>query len=99
MTGRGRALSEKPIDAVYSYSMQKLTDLREAFRVYALCIPCGGRMEEVDLEGAISRIGPAGTVADLRDRVRCRRCRRRTRDIRLVYTGPKDRPASFRYRR
>ncbi|HEX7035566.1 MAG TPA: hypothetical protein VF210_07315 [Pseudomonadales bacterium] len=78
--------------------MQRLIDLCERFRVYAVCVPCG-RMEAVDLESSIARLGEAATVADLRERVRCRGCGRRTHDLRVVYVGPKDRPAAFHYRR
>jgi ribosomal protein S14 len=78
--------------------MQRLTDLRETFRVYALCVPCG-RMESVDLDGAIGRLGNDSTVSDLRDRVRCRDCGRRTRDVRVVYVGARERPAAFHYGR
>jgi hypothetical protein len=78
--------------------MQRLADLQEMFRVYALCIGCG-RMEAVDLAAAIARLGEQSTVAELRERIRCRNCRRRTRDVRVVYVGPRDRPADFQYRR
>ncbi|MEQ8859954.1 MAG: hypothetical protein RIC56_15025 [Pseudomonadales bacterium] len=78
--------------------MQRLTDLVERFKVYALCVPCG-RMEPVDLSRAIARLGETATVADLRARVRCQGCRQRSRDVRVVYVGPQDRPTSFRYRR
>jgi hypothetical protein len=78
--------------------MQRLTDLLASFRVYAVCVPCG-RMEPVALAAAAERLGPEATLADLRERVRCRGCERRTRDVRLVYVGPEDRPATFHYRR
>lgn len=78
--------------------MQRLTELVERFKVYALCVPCD-RMEPVDLRTAVARLGETATVADLRQRVRCQGCRRRTRDVRVVYVGPEDRPASFHYRR
>ncbi|MFU8817345.1 MAG: hypothetical protein ACNA7W_18510 [Pseudomonadales bacterium] len=77
--------------------MQRLIDLIENFRVYALCVPCG-RMEPLDLDAVVSQLGRELTVEDLRARVRCRGCRQRTRDIRIVYVGPKDRPAAFHYR-
>jgi hypothetical protein len=78
--------------------MQRLTDLLESFRVYALCVPCG-RMEAVSLTAALERLGPTSTVADLRARVRCRGCGRRTCDVRVVYVGPEGREVSFQYRR
>jgi len=78
--------------------LQRLTDLVANFRVYALCVPCG-RMEPVDLDEAITRLGAASTMADLRDRVRCRACGQHTRDVRLIYMGPCGRSATFHYRR
>ena len=78
--------------------MQKLSDLLESFRVYAVCVPCG-RMEAVDLARAAARLGDGATVADLRARVRCHDCGTRTRDVRVVYVGPEGRRADFRYRR
>lgn len=55
-------------------------------------------MEPLDLDAVVSQLGRELTVEDLRARVRCRGCRQRTRDIRIVYVGPKDRPAAFHYR-
>ena len=78
--------------------MQRLMDLIENFRVYALCVPCG-RMEPLDLDALGARLGPELTTEDLRARVRCARCSERTHDIRIVYVGPRDRPAAFHYRR
>lgn len=77
--------------------MQRLTDLADKFRVYALCVPCG-RMEALDLAALAAAGGGSMTVAELRGRVRCRACGTRTRDIRIVYVGPADRPAAFHYR-
>lgn len=78
--------------------MQRLIDLVATFRVYAVCVPCG-RMEPVPLAAAAARLGPDATVTDLRERVRCSGCGARTRDVRVVYVGPEDRPATFHYRR
>jgi len=78
--------------------MQRLGELLESFRVYALCVPCG-RMEAVDLQQAQQRLGTEATVAELRARVRCRGCGARTRDVRVVYVGPAHRRATFHYRR
>lgn len=78
--------------------VQRLEDLRESFRVYALCVPCG-RMEALDLDAALEHLGSNGSAADLRARVRCGQCDGRTRDIRIVYVGPRERPAAFHYRR
>jgi hypothetical protein len=71
--------------------MQRLVDLVENFRVYAVCAPCG-RMHALDLDALVSNLGRAVTVADVRARVRCRACGRRSHDVRIVYVGPKDRP-------
>jgi hypothetical protein len=71
--------------------MQRLVDLTENFRVYAVCVPCG-RMEPLDLDALVSHRGRLLTVADLRARLRCRICRQRTHDLRIIYVGPKDRP-------
>jgi hypothetical protein len=71
--------------------MQRLMDLVESFRVYALCVPCG-RMEPIDLDALMTHLDHTLTVDDLRARVRCRLCRRRTHDIRIIYVGPKERP-------
>jgi hypothetical protein len=78
--------------------MQRLTDLLESFRVYALCVPCG-RMEAVDMATVIAHLGEESTVADIRARVRCRNCGQRTQDVRVVYVGATERPAAFHYRR
>lgn len=78
--------------------MQLLTDLRSNFRIYAVCVPCQ-RMEPVDFDPAIERLGPTGTVEDLRHLLRCGHCRARTHDLRIVYVGPEHRPATFHYRR
>jgi hypothetical protein len=56
-------------------------------------------MEPLPLDHAVARLGINATVADLRARIRCRGCGRRTEDLRVVYVGPEDRPAEFRYRR
>lgn len=78
--------------------MDKLVELRHAFRIYAVCVPCG-RMERVDLDFAVKRLGPAAGVEDLRPLLRCRVCLRRSGDLRVIYVGPEHRPATFRYRR
>jgi len=78
--------------------MQRLQELLESFRVYALCVPCG-RMEAVDLHQALQRLGAEATVGELRERVRCRGCGARTRDVRVIYVGPEHRRATFHYQR
>jgi len=71
--------------------MQRLMDLAESFRVYALCGPCG-RMVDLDVAALLTRHGHEITVAEVRARVRCGACGCRTRDIRIIYVGPRARP-------
>jgi ribosomal protein L37E len=77
--------------------METLADLASHFELYAVCIECG-RMERLDLPPMIERLGEAATVADVRARVRCRDCGRRTNDIRIVYVGPCGSARGFHYR-
>ena len=77
--------------------METLEDLKSHFELYAVCIECG-RMQRVDLAAAIERLGDAATVADVRARVRCSACNRRTQDIRIVYVGPDGASRGFHYR-
>jgi len=77
--------------------METLADLVTHFELYAVCIECG-RMERIDLAVAISRLGGDATVTDVRARVRCNTCHRRTRDIRIVYVGPDGSARGFHYR-
>ncbi|MEZ5559930.1 MAG: hypothetical protein R3E86_15465 [Pseudomonadales bacterium] len=78
--------------------MQKLTELVDCFQVYALCVSCD-RMEPLPLPAIIAQAGPDITIADLRQRLRCRHCGRRSRDLRVVYVGPDASAAGFHYRR
>lgn len=74
--------------------MQTVADLLECFKVYAVCIPCA-RMEAVD----IGTLDPTMPVETLRHRLRCSGCNERRQDLRIVYVGPCERAAGFRYRR
>lgn len=56
-------------------------------------------MEPVPLRDLITRYGPGITVADLRRRLRCRCCGRRSHELRVIYVGPEGAAPSFRYRR
>ena len=78
--------------------MQKLTDLVDSFQIYGLCIPCG-RMEALPLADIIYQEGPDITLQDLRGRLRCRCCGRRSEDLRVVYVGREGVAAAFHYRR
>ncbi len=80
------------------YSMQTLADIAESFLLYAVCVDCD-RMEDVPLDALIAELGAHTRVLSVRDRLRCRGCGTRTRDIRIVYVGSRDRRAFFQYRR
>jgi len=67
--------------------MTHLGDIQQHFRLYGLCVPCG-RMAPLPLDELARRFGPQTDVAWIRERLRCRVCGRRTREIRLVYVGP-----------
>ncbi len=77
--------------------MQPLVELARNFRLYAVCIPCG-RMELLAIENLISRLGGTSTVSDVRARLRCRECGERRADVRVIYVGPDQQAAGFRYR-
>ncbi len=55
-------------------------------------------MERIDLTELMHRSPEIHTVEEVRDRVRCRGCRRRTRDIRIVYVGTDGNARGFHYR-
>ena len=77
--------------------MQPLVELARSFRLYAVCIPCG-RMELLAIEHLIRQLGGAATVSDVRARLRCRECGERRADVRVIYVGPDQQAAGFRYR-
>jgi hypothetical protein len=77
--------------------MVTLTDLVARFELHAVCIHCQ-RMEQIDLPELIRRSPATHTVEEVRQRVRCRRCRKRTRDIRIVYVGTNGNARGFHYR-
>jgi hypothetical protein len=77
--------------------MQTLSELAAHFELYAVCIHCQ-RMIRIDLHQLMQRLSGTSTVADVRERVRCRACGKRTRDIRIVYAGPCGRVRGFYYR-
>jgi hypothetical protein len=78
--------------------MQTLNDLKESFQIYAVCVDCQ-RMSPMNLDMLIERFGEQFPVTDLRAKVRCSSCERRTQDLRIVYVGPRSRPTGFRYQR
>ena len=77
--------------------MQTLADLAAHFELYAVCIACG-RMVRIDLYRLIPSVGATRTVSEIRSRVRCRACGRRTHDIRIVYAGLCGSARGFHYR-
>jgi hypothetical protein len=77
--------------------MQTLADLASHFELYGVCIACK-RMARIDLHPLIQALGGGSTVAAVRERVRCRVCGARTRDIRIVYAGPCGNARGFHYR-
>jgi hypothetical protein len=76
--------------------MQPLADLQRSFRVYAVCAPCG-RMEPLPVRELLDRFGAAVTLTEIRLRLRCKVCGKRSGDLRIVYVGPEDRPVVFQY--
>lgn len=84
-------------DTVYTYSMRTLGDLLERFQLYAVCTDCE-RMEQVRVQALIERFGAALPIDTVRQRLRCRGCRQRTGDIRIVYVGEQGKVAGFHYR-
>ena len=72
-------------------------ELIRHFELYGVCIECR-RMERIDIASLIANGESALRVEELRSRVRCRHCRRRTNDIRIVYAGPCGHARGFHYR-
>ncbi len=77
--------------------MQPLVELSRCFRIYAVCIPCG-RMQLLVIDHLIGRLGDDATVSDVRSRLRCSQCGERRPDVRVIYVGPDQQVAGFRYR-
>ena len=83
---------------VYSYSMTTLADLATHFELFAVCGHCR-RMVRFDVRQLVDVLGGDCTTDAVRARVRCRRCGRRTHDIRIVYAGRCGSARGFHYRR
>ncbi|NJN52608.1 MAG: hypothetical protein HC809_13485 [Gammaproteobacteria bacterium] len=75
----------------------RLSDLASHFELFAVCGGCR-RMVRVDLHRLTAELGTSSTTDDVRNRVRCRACGRRTQDIRIVYAGPCGGARGFHYR-
>ncbi len=74
-----------------------LKDLASHFELYAVCGACR-RMARIDLHRLAAELGGEVELDAIRSRVRCRACRRRTHDIRIVYAGPCGGARGFHYR-
>ena len=75
----------------------KLAELVKRFDLYGVCIDCR-RMERVDVASIVAVGGSQLDVESIRARVRCSQCKRRTCDIRIVYSGPFGHARGFHYR-
>jgi len=60
-----------------------LADLTRGHRLYGHCPKCG-RTKVLDVNKLEQRFGPFFTLDEVRARVRCTKCRRRTNELRLV---------------
>jgi len=78
--------------------MQLLVELSRCFHIYAVCIPCG-RMQLLAIENLLRQLGDDATVSDVRARLRCTECGEHRPDVRVIYVGPDQEAAGFRYRR
>lgn len=61
-----------------------LGEMLKSFRLYAVCSACD-RMVQLDVASLAALVGRDVTVQEVRRRVRCKQCGRRTRDIRIVF--------------
>ena len=77
--------------------MKTIGDLLERFQLYVVWADCE-RMEQVRYPALIERLGEAMPIEEVRQRLRCRGCRQRTGDIRIVYVGEQGKVAGFHYR-
>ena len=60
-----------------------LADLTRGHRLYGHCAKCG-RTKVLDVNQLEQRFGPFFTLDEVRARVRCTKCKRRTNELRLV---------------
>jgi hypothetical protein len=60
-----------------------LADLGRGHRLYGHCANCK-RTQMLDVDKLEQRFGPFFTIDDIRKRVRCTKCKRRTQQLRLV---------------
>ena len=78
--------------------MQTLSDLLSSFQLYAVCVPCS-RMVALNVAELSKRLGTRTPLHQIRRRVRCAQCGKRSADIRIVYVGPCGSAAGFHYPR
>jgi hypothetical protein len=60
-----------------------LADLGRGHRLYAQCASCK-RTKRLDIDKLEQRFGPFFTLDEVRKRLRCTKCRQRTRTLRLL---------------
>jgi hypothetical protein len=60
-----------------------LADIGRGHRLYGHCSACG-RTKLLDVNALERRFGPYCTIDEIRKRVCCTRCKRRTQTLRLV---------------
>lgn len=78
--------------------MQTIGELQQNFSLYAVCAPCK-RMHALPLSQLVETLGADTPISEVRQRLRCQHCQERTKDIRIVFTGPCNKAAGFHYRR
>ena len=71
-------------------------ELASNFELYGLCTMCK-RMPQLNIAQLIRVFGAQTSINDIRKRLVCNRCGRRTENIRVVYRGPSGGAAQFRY--
>jgi hypothetical protein len=67
--------------------LETLADLGDRFAVHVFCSPCG-RSTALGSAHLVAVYGPSFTLDELRRRLTCSKCGKRSREIRIVYTAP-----------
>lgn len=78
--------TEPPVKLLHGRRVNTLGDLRETFHLYAVCSDCR-RVVALDICELVKKYGPMMAVRDIKARLTCGQCGKRTRDIRFVYSG------------
>ena len=68
-------------------ALHTVGDLAGRHVIWTHCVPCG-RSVQLDARRIIAVYGAGLTIAELRERLACRRCGERRRDIRIVFALP-----------